>query len=83
MNIIDSPDHNIHYYVLYCLIIIFKYLPIDVLSIYQLLVLSVVCFEIKMYLHIFSINIIVYIMCSHWTLQAIHIYAVKMEINVV
>ena len=41
------------------------------LSIYQLLVLSVVCFEIKLSLHVFSsINIVVYTICSHCTLQA-------------
>ena len=34
MNISDSPDHNIHDFVLYCLIM-FKCLPIDMfLSIY-------------------------------------------------
>ena len=64
MNISHSPGHNIHDYVLYCLI--FKCLPIDIF-----LVLSVVCFEIKMSLHISSSsNVVVYTVCFHCILQA-------------
>ena len=71
MNISDSPDHHIHDYILYCLII-FKCLPIDMfLFICELLVLSVVCFEINMSLHISSVsNVVVYTVYSHCTLKA-------------
>ena len=70
MNNIDSPYHNIHYYVFYCLII-FKRLPTDMfLCIYQLLVLSVVCFELKFCACFSSINVVVHTACSHYTLQA-------------
>ena len=60
INIIDSPDRNIHFYVLYSLMI-FKHLPTDMyLSIYQLF-----------FKYFFSsINVVVYTVFSHYTLQA-------------
>ena len=77
MNISDSRYHNIHDYVLYCLII-FKCLPIYIfLSIYYLLVLSVVCFEIKLSLHISSSSTVVeYTVCSYCNLQASRVQAI-------
>ena len=42
MNISDSPDHNIHDYVLYCLII-FRYLPIYIFFVYLLIISIISC----------------------------------------